>query len=93
MRRNLDSTGGLIMAEAVMMGLAEALGRGEAHHVVNHACDVALAEHVPLAEALMRDPEVARRLDRAAVERLTDPKNYLGAARDFVDAAVARVTG
>ena len=42
MRRNLDSTGGLIMAEQVMMGLAPALGRGEAHHVVHHACDVAL---------------------------------------------------
>jgi 3-carboxy-cis,cis-muconate cycloisomerase len=91
MRRNLESTGGLIMAEAVMMGLAEALGRGEAHHVVNHACDVALAERVPLAEALMREPAVASRLDRAAVERLTDPMNYLGAAREFVDAAVARV--
>ena len=28
------------------MGLAPHLGRGEAHHVVKHACDVALAEKV-----------------------------------------------
>ena len=42
--RNLEATGGLIVAEAVMMGLAPQLGRGEAHHVVKHACDVALAE-------------------------------------------------
>ena len=46
MRRNLDLTGGLIVAEAVMMGLAPHIGRGEAHHVVKHACDIALAEQV-----------------------------------------------
>jgi 3-carboxy-cis,cis-muconate cycloisomerase len=92
MRANLDSTGGLIMAEAVMMGLAPALGRGEAHHVVNHACDAALAERIPLADALMRDAGVAAKLTRAEVERLTDPAAYLGAAGAFVDRVLARLT-
>ncbi|MEN0073251.1 MAG: 3-carboxy-cis,cis-muconate cycloisomerase [Paracraurococcus sp.] len=91
MRRNLESTGGLIMAEAVMMGLAPVMGRGEAHHVVNHACDLALAEGVPLAEALLRDPQVADKLPREQVERLTDPSRYLGAAEAFVDRVLARV--
>jgi 3-carboxy-cis,cis-muconate cycloisomerase len=91
MRANLDSTGGLIMAEAVMMGLAPALGRGEAHHVVNQACDAALAERIPLAEALLRDPGVAAKLARAEVERLTDPASYLGAAGAFVDRVLARL--
>ena len=85
MRRNLDLTGGLIVAEAVMMGLAPHLGRGEAHHVVKHACDVALAERIPLADALAREPAVAGRLDRAAIERLTDPAHYLGSADAFID--------
>ena len=85
MRRNLDLTGGLIVSEAVMMGLASHIGRGEAHHVVKHACDIALAEHIPLAEALARDADVASRLDRAAIERLTDPANYLGSADAFID--------
>jgi 3-carboxy-cis,cis-muconate cycloisomerase len=53
MARNLASTGGLIAAEQVMMGLAPVLGRGEAHHIVNHACDVALAQGIPLADALL----------------------------------------
>ena len=91
MRRNLDSTGGLIVAEAVMMGLAPVIGRGEAHHVVHHACDVALAEGVPLAEALLRDDQVAVRLSRAEVDRLVDPAAYLGAAGAFVDRVLARV--
>lgn len=90
MRRNLDSTGGLIVAEAVMMGLAPVMGRGEAHHVVHHACDIALAEGVPLAEALLRDRQVADKLSRAEVERLTDPAGYLGAAEAFVDRVLAR---
>jgi 3-carboxy-cis,cis-muconate cycloisomerase len=85
MRRNLDLTGGLIVAEAVMMGLAPHIGRGEAHHVVKHACDAALAEAIPLADALAREPVVAQRLDRAAIERLTDPAHYLGSADAFID--------
>jgi 3-carboxy-cis,cis-muconate cycloisomerase len=89
MRRNLDLTHGLIVAEAVMMGLAPQLGRGEAHHVVKHACDVALAETIPLADALERDPAVAARLDRAAIERLTDPARYLGSAHVFIDRVLA----
>ncbi len=89
MRKNLDSTGGLVMAEAVMMGLAPALGRGAAHDVVHHACDVALAEGITLAEALARDPTIA--LPPAEIVRLTDPANYLGACGVFIDRVLARV--
>jgi 3-carboxy-cis,cis-muconate cycloisomerase len=85
MRRNLDLTHGLIVAEAVMMGLAPHLGRGEAHHVVKHACDAALAEGIGLADALAREPTVAEKLDRAAIERLTDPGRYLGSTNAFID--------
>jgi 3-carboxy-cis,cis-muconate cycloisomerase len=89
MRRNLDLTGGLIVAEAVMMGLAPQLGRGEAHHVVKHACDAALAEGIPLADALVREPTVTARLDRAAIETLTDPAYYLGSTDGFIDRVLA----
>lgn len=89
MRANLDISRGLIVSEAVMMGLAPVLGRGEAHHVVKHACDVALVERISLADALERDPAVSSRLDRAAIERLIDPRNYLGAAGTFVDRFLA----
>ncbi len=89
MRANLDISRGLIVSEAVMMGLAPVLGRGEAHHIVKHACDLALAERISLADALERDPAVASRLDRAAIESLIDPRNYLGAAGTFVDRFLA----
>ena len=86
MRRNLDLTHGLIVAEAVMMGLAPHLGRGEAHHVVKHACDIALAENDcrwPMRWRAIR--RCRSRLDRAAIERMTDPAPYLGSADAFVD--------
>ncbi len=85
MRRNLDVTGGLIVAEAVMMGLAPHLGRSEAHHVVRHASDTALAEGISLAAALAREQRVTDKLDDAAIARLTDPTNYLGSAGAFID--------
>ncbi|MDN3566333.1 3-carboxy-cis,cis-muconate cycloisomerase [Paeniroseomonas aquatica] len=91
MQRNLDSTGGLIVAEQVMMGLAPALGRGEAHHVVNHACDLALQQGAPLAQVLMADPQVSARLSAAEVARLTDPSAYLGSTQAFIDRVLARL--
>ena len=90
MRANLDATGGLIVSEAVMMGLAPVLGRGEAHHAVNHACDVVREQGISLAEALLRDPSVSSRLDAAAIGRMTDPAAYLGVAGAFTDRVVAR---
>ena len=92
MRRNLEATGGAIMAEAVMMGLAPMLGRGAAHDAVHHACDVALAERVPLAEALGRNAAVSSRLDAGAIAALTDPSTYLGSAGLFVDRVLARLS-
>jgi 3-carboxy-cis,cis-muconate cycloisomerase len=90
MRRNLDASGGLIVAEAVMMGLAPLMGRGPAHEAVHHACNAALAEGITLDAALARAPAVTAVLDAAGIARLTDPANYLGAARAFADAVVAR---
>jgi len=85
MRRNLDLTNGLIVSEAVMMGLAPHLGRQTAHDVVYDACRAAMAESCPLSEALAREPRVSAHLDRAEIERLCDPANYLGAAPRMVD--------
>ncbi len=92
MRRNLDMTGGAIVAEAVMMGLAPHLGRLEAHHAVKHACDLALAEGLKLAEALGRDPTVSARLSSDEIARLTDPAGYLGSTQAFIDRILEAAT-
>lgn len=90
MQRNVAATHGLIVSEAVMMGLAPVFGRGASHHIVNDACDLALAEGIGLTEALLRDPRVAEKLDAAAIAGMTDPAAYLGSAGPFVDRVTAR---
>ena len=89
MADNLDISRGLIVAEAVMMGLAPDLGRQEAHDVVYDACRVANDRGMTLADALSADSRVSARIDRATIERLTSPKNYLGLAPEMVDRVLA----
>ncbi|KMO13934.1 3-carboxy-cis,cis-muconate cycloisomerase [Methylobacterium platani] len=85
MRENLGISRGLIVAEAVMMALAPRTGRQQAHDLVYAACRVVDERGGTLAEALMAVPEVTAHLDRAAIDRLTDPANYLGSAPEMVD--------
>ena len=89
MRQNLASSKGLIVAEAVMMGLAPHTGRQEAHDLVYDACQEVNQKGGTLAEALARRPEITRHLDQAAIVRLTDPANYLGLAPEMVGLAIA----
>ena len=89
MRQNLDSTGGLIVAEAVMMGLAPALGRNEAHDVVYAACRVALEQKRTLADVLKANEDVTRLVSLEQIDAMCEPTNYLGCAAQMVDKALA----
>jgi 3-carboxy-cis,cis-muconate cycloisomerase len=91
MRRNLDLTGGLIMAEAIATALAIPIGRAAAEAAVARACDRAIAEGVPLATIIRQDRELRQHLSDAGVERVTNPAAYLGSAGAFIDRVVARV--
>jgi 3-carboxy-cis,cis-muconate cycloisomerase len=92
MADNLGLSKGLIVAEAVMMGLAPHIGRQEAHDVVYDACRTVNEQGGTLADVLGAMPAVSSRLDRAAIERLTDPARYLGAAPEMVDRVIANRT-
>ncbi len=88
MRQNLALSKGMILAEAVMMGLASFIGRDEAHDLVYAVCREVNERGGTLADALTRNPTVSRHLDLAAIERLTDPANYLGLAPEMVNRAL-----
>jgi 3-carboxy-cis,cis-muconate cycloisomerase len=89
MRVNLELTKGLIVAEAVMMGLAPHFGRQEAHDRVYAACRQAIAQNRPLYEALAGDAGIIEVLGDDRLRMLCDPANYVGAASAMVDAVVA----
>ena len=91
MRRNIEMTGGLVMSEAVMMGLGKYIGREYAHDLVYDLCRESLAKKVPLIELLVTHPEIKRHVDRPALERMLDPANYLGQSGVMVDRVLARM--
>jgi len=92
MRANMDMTRGLIVSEAVMMGLAPALGRQAAHDLVYEACRIATDERRALFDVLLDMPEVTAKLDRKALARLCEPGNYVGEAPEMVDRLLAGLT-
>jgi 3-carboxy-cis,cis-muconate cycloisomerase len=93
MRRNLDLTGGLIVAEAVMMALAQHTGRQAAHDIVYGACRTALDQGSTLLAELRMRPEVTQHLTSERLAELTDPVNYLGSAPAMIDRALAASGG
>jgi 3-carboxy-cis,cis-muconate cycloisomerase len=91
MAQNLAMSKGLIVAESVMMQMAPFIGRQQAHDVVYAACRVVNEKGGTLADVLMQDQTVTAHFDRAAIVRMTDPANYLGAAPAMVDKVLGSV--
>src|SRR5215204_1029805 len=89
MRANLDITKGLIVSEAVMMGLGPSLGRQYAHDLVYDVCRQVVATGRPLADLLAENKEIAKHMSKAELQELCDPANYLGQAGEMVDRVLA----
>jgi 3-carboxy-cis,cis-muconate cycloisomerase len=94
MAANLAATEGLPLAEHVTSLLASALGPAAAHDLVARASERALSAGLPLRDVLLGVPELADQLAAVGVtaeqvEAALDPAGYLGAARVFIDAALA----
>lgn len=89
MRQNLDQDGGLIMAEAMMIQLAPAMGREHAHDVVYEACTRAREQHRVLQDVM---PEIAEEKGIAHLmpEKLYTAADYVNEAPGIADAAVAQ---
>jgi 3-carboxy-cis,cis-muconate cycloisomerase len=89
MRANIDLTRGLVMSEAVMMGLGRHIGREYAHDLVYDLCRVALRDDRELIDVLAEHPEIRKHVDRSQLARWCDPANYLGQSGVMVDRVLA----
>jgi 3-carboxy-cis,cis-muconate cycloisomerase len=85
MRANLDITGGLIVAEAVMMGLAPKLGRQKAHDLVYDACRRSLEKKTPFLDELKAERDITANATDKELAALVEPANYVGLAGEMVD--------
>lgn len=94
MRRNLDLSGGLIMAEALMLELGRQIGRQRAHDIVYDAAQAAVTQGRPFSALLAEDERIKARLTPAQITTLLDPATYPGLCRQFAhqQAALARTT-
>ena len=85
MRDNIGITKGLLMSEAVMMGLGAAIGRNRAHDVVYDICREVVKTGRPLVDLLAENKEISKHASRKQLEKMVDPTNYLGVAGEMVD--------
>jgi 3-carboxy-cis,cis-muconate cycloisomerase len=93
MASNLELTRGLVLAEAVAMALGDKLGKTQAHALIEEASARALAERKPLRETLAADARVTAHLSAAELERLLDPRNYLGQTQALIARGLAARDG
>ena len=73
------------------MEMAPFIGRQRAHDVVYTACRIVNEQGGTLAEVLACDSEIVKHFDRTALERMTDPANYLGLSAVMVDRVLAQM--
>jgi adenylosuccinate lyase len=79
------------MSEAVMTGLVnKGMPRQEAHKLLQQISSQSIAEQRPFSEVLKANGTVAKYLSGTEVEAALDPKSYLGASEQLVDAAVEK---
>ncbi len=78
MRANLESTGGLVYSQRVLLELTTALGnREDAYRIVQSCAMATWEEGGSFRERLAGHPELAGRLDPAMLDRLFEPAHYL----------------
>ncbi|HEX9532579.1 MAG TPA: lyase family protein, partial [bacterium] len=89
MRRNLDLTSGLIMAEALTMALAPTLGRTEAYRIVQRLADQSTQTQIHLGELAAADNQVQSVLPPDAIAKVFDVTSYAGSTNALIDRALA----
>ncbi len=88
MAANLDARLGLTQSEAVVIALTGKLGRSAAHSLLESAAQEAAAKGKHLSVVLKSMPEVTAHLNDAQIDRLLDPREYLGSAARFIHQAL-----
>lgn len=88
MRRNLESSNGLIMTEALMLALSKKTGKKQtAHAILHRAAMEAREKGIPFREFVLEYPAIIEHLAKDEVQELLKPENYLG----LIDMCIDRV--
>ncbi|MFH1821836.1 MAG: adenylosuccinate lyase, partial [Methanobacteriota archaeon] len=89
MKRNLEMTKGLNMAEAIMIELTrKGMNRQDAHAVMRKCSAMSIKNGEPLINALVGEKDVTKYIMKEELQKLLDPSGYLGGAAAIVGKVV-----
>jgi 3-carboxy-cis,cis-muconate cycloisomerase len=88
MRENIHRANDVILAEAAVFALAQAMPRAEADELVKRACAVALSEGKPLVEVVKNLATGTIPAGAIDWQALAAPENYLGETDKIIDRAL-----
>lgn len=90
MRRNLDATKGYVLSEAVMLALAEKMGKQTAHQIVYEASMRGVENGLTFKEALREDERIAARVSESEIDALLDYRAHIGMIPEMIDGVLER---
>jgi adenylosuccinate lyase len=91
MLKNMESTQGRFMSEAVMMALTrKGLSRQTAHELLRKLTIKSELQKRHFREVLLQDATVGKKLSKREIDVALNPKNYLGTATKQVNLMVEK---
>jgi adenylosuccinate lyase len=91
-KRNLNMTRGLVMAENLMVKLVEkGMGRQEAHELIRRDSMKVYETGKDFLDILSNDPDVMKLMTKKELEAALKPENYVGTAVEQVEKVVKRL--
>ena len=88
MRKNLDTDGGLVMSEQLLMALADRTDFMSARALVEQAVSKVMESGRPLREVAREIPGIAENLTEDELRKALDPANDLGSSAALIDRAL-----
>jgi len=91
MQKNMELTQGRMMSEAVMLALAKkGLGRQKAHELTRELAIKSHTQQRAFKEVLSEDSTVKELLSPKEIDKVLDPRNYLGTAIEQIELVVKK---
>ncbi len=90
--RNLNMSGGLVMAESLMITLVEkGMGRQEAHELLRTIAMESHDKEKPFRDLLLKNKEIGKYLKEKEIDAALLPKNYIGTAVEQVEKVLKEI--
>jgi adenylosuccinate lyase len=90
MRRNLDLTKGYVLSEAVMIALAQHVGKQSAHTIIYEASMRGVAQGWTFRDALLNEPRITTHLNAQQIDVLLDYRAHIGQIPEMVERVLER---